>query len=62
MKEINEDREEHCINPFKDKNDKNGGSKAVNDETDDESEDTIENSTNVENIKTKEVTVSTTDP
>ena len=59
MKEINEDREEHGKKPFNDKNDKTGGSGTNKDKTDEMSEDPTKN---VENIKTKEVTVSTTDP
>ena len=59
MKEINEDREAHGKKPFNDKNDKTGGSETNKDKTDEMSEDPTQN---VENIKTKEVTVSTTDP
>ena len=62
LKEINEDREAHGKKPFKDKNDKNSGSGCDQNETESTPEYSTDDSTNVENIKTKEVTVSTTDP
>ena len=61
MKEINEDRETHGKKPFNDKNDKTGGNSFDKNETEEAAEKSTKKSTNFENAKTKEVTVSTTD-